>query len=77
MSIEIEMSRMQIKTITVESLEEVKAFTRNGWGVDMVGDTEVVAMCEICELPILESDEFYADSEGIYWHRACDKGASV
>jgi len=74
MSIEIEMGRIQRKIVTVNSIEEVKKFVRDGWVVDMVGDTEVVGMCEICELPILESDDFYADKEGVCWHKSCDKG---
>lgn len=77
MSIEIEMGRIQRQTATVESIEDVKDFVRDGWVVDSVGDTDVVGMCEICELPILESDEFYADEEGVCWHQSCDKGQSV
>lgn len=77
MSIEIELSRMQRKTVAVNSIEEVKRFTKGGWVVDSVGDDVVVGMCEICELPILESDEFYADEEGACWHQMCDKGERV
>lgn len=77
MSFEIEMSRNQCKSVTVRCIEEVKAYTRNGWVVDSVNETGVVGMCEICDLPILESDEFYSDEEGVCWHQMCDKEDSA
>lgn len=32
---------------------------------------EYVGRCEVCGKPIYESQEYYSDSEGVTWHKAC------
>ena len=71
MNIEIEMSRHQHLTIQVESIEEVKAFTCDGWEVDTIDGTPSVGTCEFCGLPVLESDDFSADEDGVVLHAKC------
>lgn len=42
--------------------------------IEAVDDKFVEGICESCEMPILEGEEYRHDSEGIVWHKGnCPK----
>jgi hypothetical protein len=43
-----------------------------GAKIEAVDDVLCVGICEVCEKPILETEDYFADYEGCYWHKACD-----
>lgn len=50
---------------------EVKSLISRGFVIDSVDDEECVGMCEICGMPITESQPYETDCEGIAWHKLC------
>lgn len=55
----------------VTGADEVKSLISRGFVIDSVDDEECVGMCEICGMPITESQQYETDCEGIAWHKSC------
>lgn len=76
---QIEITKTEIKTLDLESLtpEAVAAIHATGYRIEHVdgeGKGDVAGFCEICGMPLFESDDFNTDAEGVMWHVACDDG---
>jgi hypothetical protein len=39
--------------------------------ITLVDGKEVVDICESCDLPILDGEQYWHDSDGIFWHVVC------
>jgi hypothetical protein len=56
-----------------ERMDQVPA----GAEILSVNDVPSIGNCEVCRGPILETEGYHSDSEGILWHiRDCKRGSA-
>lgn len=51
-----------------DSLDKVPEGAR----IETIDDVLCMGLCEVCKKPVLQTDDYFADDEGCYWHKACD-----
>lgn len=39
--------------------------------IHTIGDVAIIGLCESCENPIFEDEEYWHDEEGVVWHKKC------
>ena len=73
----VEARRTELVMLDVEDFAEFR-LRYPQWHAESVDDREVIAVCELCEQPILFGDDEagipdddYLTTEDVYLHRAC------